>query len=401
MRENAPRIVATVSLWHVAASTCYYGLYVATPYLREGFGASHTEVGLVLGVLSLGYALSLLPVGSAIDARGERVALVVGLIGLSVGALVLPFAPSLLVLAPIAFGIGAAYATASPGTNRAILLRVPPERRNLAMGIKQVGVTVGSAGSALVLTWFAGTHLGWAGGFVAVGLLGLGVTALFALTYPRGEPVDRSDPPSFRGLLSRPAFRSFSLAGLFLGAMSYTTTGYVVLYLTESVALSVGLAGVILAATQVSGSVGRVASGWLADTLSGSLTRRTTTILLSQTVLGALALLALPVVDSLLATVLALLAVGVTALGLGGIYFSAVGALVEKEEVASASSASQLTLTLGGLAGPPAFGLLVDLSGYRAGWWLLAGSGLVAAALLVLALSRASPDGAHRPGGSR
>lgn len=81
MRASATRIVVTVSVWHVAASTCYYGLYVATPYLREGWGASHTEVGLVLGLLSFGYALSLLPVGAAIDARGERMALVGGLVG--------------------------------------------------------------------------------------------------------------------------------------------------------------------------------------------------------------------------------------------------------------------------------------------------------------------------------
>ncbi len=383
MTGSFARIVGAVSVWHVAASMCYYALYVATPYLREGFGASHTEVGIVLGVLSAGYAIALLPVGALMDVHGERRALLVGLAGLSIGTAAIALAPTFAILLPVAFGVGALYATASPGTTRAILVRVPAERRNLGMGIKQVGVTAGSAGSALVLTWFAGTQFGWSGGLLAVAALGIGVTLAFALTYPTVAVGGERSVPSFRGLLRLPAYRLLVVAGIFLGAMGYTTTGYAVLYLTEDVLLAVGLAGVVLAGAQASGSVGRVASGWLADALSGPAWHRTLGILLVQTILAAVLLFWLPIAETTIGVALAFVAAGFFALGLGGIYFSAVGALVPETETGSASAAAQLTLTLGGLVGPPAFGILVDASGYAAGWRLLAFCGVVSAALLI------------------
>lgn len=393
MSGSFRRVVGSVSVWHVAASICYYGVYVGAPYVRDGLGASRFEVGILQGVLALGYALFLLPIGVVVDAYGERRILIAGLTGLSVCTLAIAVVPSYLALLPVVFVIGVLYGTASPGTNRAIFTRVPTERRNFAMGIKQVGVTAGSGASALLLTGVASTRFGWPGGFVAAAAVGGVVTLLFAVSYPSGSHSGTPEWPSVRGLLGSGPYRWLILAGTFLGAIGYTTTGYAVLYLTESLVLTVGFAGVVLAAAQVSGSVGRVVSGWLADVVPGGLKQRTTAILLVQTLGSAVMLAALPVAGSRIGAFLAFLVAGFFVLGLGGMYFSVLGALVPDEESGSASAGGQLTVTTGGLLAPPAFGYLADVSGYPAAWRFLAACALIASALLVAVYVVAIADG--------
>jgi MFS family permease len=145
------RVLGSVLAWQMTASICYYAVFAATPFLREVFGLSRFSVGLVVTALTLGQLVFLLPVGAAIDGYGERRMLIAGLGGLSVGTVGIGIAWSFPVVAIAAFGLGAAYAVSMPGTNRAVFESIPPARRNLGMGIKQVGVTAGSACSSIAI----------------------------------------------------------------------------------------------------------------------------------------------------------------------------------------------------------------------------------------------------------
>jgi MFS family permease len=149
------RVLGSVLAWQMTASICYYAVFAATPFLREVFGLSRFSVGLVVTALTLGQLVFLLPVGAAVDGYGERRMLIAGLGGLSVGTVGIGIAWSFPVVTIAAFGLGAAYAVSMPGTNRAVFESIPPARRNLGMGIKQVGVTAGSACSSIAIPAFA------------------------------------------------------------------------------------------------------------------------------------------------------------------------------------------------------------------------------------------------------
>lgn len=142
------RIVTLVFTWQVAASVCYYALFAATPFFRAEFDLSGAAVGLVVTSLTLGYATFLLPLGALTDRFGERRTLTVGLVGVSAGAFLVARAPSFPLLLASAFVLGSLYGTAMPGTNKAVFDNTPPGRRNLVVGVKQVGVTAGSGASA-------------------------------------------------------------------------------------------------------------------------------------------------------------------------------------------------------------------------------------------------------------
>ena len=115
------RFVGVVLLWRIAASSRYYTVFAATPFFREAFSLSGVALGAIVAVLTLGYILFLVPVGTLIDARGKRSALLIGLTLLAVGAGAVTVAPSYPAVLAVVIALGAAYAGAMSGTNKAIL----------------------------------------------------------------------------------------------------------------------------------------------------------------------------------------------------------------------------------------------------------------------------------------
>ena len=382
------RLVSLVTFWHVVASLCYYAVYAGTPFLRDSFSLSGFEVGLVITSLTLGYAIFQIPVGIATDRFGERLTLTVGLLGLATGVLLLTIAPSYWLLLAATFVLGTAYGTATPGTNKAIFDNVVPERQHQAIGIKQIGPTIGSAISAVLVTGIAGV-LFWQSGFLVVAAIGVATAGAFYLAYTGVNTVS-SDPPDFRGLVANNAYVLLALAGACIGAGFYTTTGYTVLYVTESVGTTVAIAGVVLAVVQVFGSAGKVVAGWLADTLPGEPTTRIGTLLTVQALLGGVLFFAITTTDTPTGSMAVFSAVGLFSLGSTGLYYSCISTIVADDDIGAASAGGQFAVTSGGLFVPPLFGYLADTVGYDAGWIVLGTLSVVAAGLvaLVVATSR-------------
>lgn len=100
------------------------------PFFRDAFGLSRFTVGFVVTALTIGYAVWLLPLGALVDRFGERRLLVVGLIGLSAGAATVAGAPTYALLLAAAFFLGPMYATAIPGTNKAVYDNIAAGRQN-------------------------------------------------------------------------------------------------------------------------------------------------------------------------------------------------------------------------------------------------------------------------------
>nr|WP_233203931.1 MFS transporter [Halegenticoccus soli] len=379
------RPIGIVAGWQTAASLCYYSVFAATPFIREAFGLSRALVGVLMTVLTLGYTLNLFPSGAAVDGFGEKPVMVGGLVALGAATAGVVAAPSYPVLLLAAFALGAAYAGSMPATNRAIVGAVADARRNLAMGIKQVGVTLGSAAASVVVTGIAAVAA-WRAGFLLIAAVALVGTGAFALAYAGTGGTGRLERPDLGGLRANRAYLGLVSAGLFLGAALFTTVGYVVLYLTEAVGTTVGLAGIALAGAQVTGSAGRVVAGSLADRLSlpGSAARAPLAVLVGQTALAAAlyAALALSTPPAPVAVAL-FLALGATILGLTGVYYSCLSALVDADDLGAATAGGQTALNAGALLAPPAFGWIADHLGYRASWGLLAAAALASIGLLL------------------
>jgi predicted MFS family arabinose efflux permease len=385
------RVVSLVFAWQLAASVCYYAVFAATPFFRDQFGLSGAEVGFVITSLTLGYAAFLLPLGALTDRFGEHRTLTVGLLGLSTGAILVAQSWSYPVLLGSTFLLGSLYGTAMPGTNKAIFDSTPPGRQNLAVGIKQVGVTAGSGASALLVTGIAGV-LFWEAGFYVAAAGGLAVATAFWLVYRESGSAEAASYPDFRRLLRNRPYRSLAVAGVCLGAGLFTTTGYTIIYVDESVGASVAFGGLVLAALQVSGSTGRVVTGWLSDALPGEPRRRIGAILLIQSLSSALLFVGVAVVDGRRLAAAAFVVLGFFVLGFTGIYYSCMATVVSSEEMGGATAGGQLALTVGALFAPPAFGYLADAVGYRTSWLMLAGLALVGSLFVIRVIFTEPPE---------
>ncbi|MDT3436995.1 MFS transporter [Haloarcula sp. 1CSR25-25] len=385
---SSARQLGLLTGWQTVASTCFYALFAGTALLSDAIGLSRFQVGLVVTAGTLGYTVALFPVGAAVDGAGEKPVLVGGLLALALGVAAVGLAGSYYPLLAAACVLGAAYATAMPATNRAIVTTIPAAIRGRAMGIKQVGVTGGSGVAAVLVVSFAPSVGAWNLGFLLVGGLAVVVALLFALGYS-GTPGGEWRLPDVRALGQNTAYVSLAGAGFFLGAALFTTVGYATLYLTDAVEVSVAVAGAGFAAMQVSGSGGRVVAGWVADRRTEPEARANALVLLGQATLGVLLLAALatPGLPKPIAMA-ALVGVGATVLGFTGLYYACMTALVPTDEVGAATAGGQTALNGGALLAPPAFGFLADTISFRASWALLAGVATVGVALLAVTVRR-------------
>ncbi|MFW5948404.1 MAG: MFS transporter [Halolamina sp.] len=375
------RGVSLVSGWQFTASLCFYTVFAATAFVREGFGVSLGVTGLTVTAVMLGYTALLFGTGAATDAFGERPLLVFGLLALAAGMAFVAVAPSFPVLLVALLFVGFAYATAMPATNRASIHVAPPGRAALAMNVKQVGVTAGSAVSAILITRLATSdaadvlpviRFDWQAAFLVAAVLAVVVAVVTALRY-EGKPASGElSVPDVRSLLEERAYRGLLVAGFFLGAAVFTTTSYVVPHVTDTVAATAGVAGAVLATVQVTGSLGRLVGGELADRIPGRATFGPALVLAGQAALSGVGFLGVVVASGEAATWAAFGFLGMFMLGFPGVYYATMTAMVDDDEVGAATAGGQTALNVGGLIAPPLFGTVAETLGYDVGWTALA-----------------------------
>lgn len=391
------RGVSLVSGWQFTASLCFYSVFAATAFVREGFDVSLGVTGLTVTAMMLGYTALLFVTGAATDAFGERPLLVYGLLALAAGMAFVALSPSFPVLLVSLLFVGFAYAAAMPATNRASVHVAPPGREALAMNVKQVGVTVGSAVAAILITRMATTdaanvlgfvRFDWQAAFLVAAVLAVVVAVITAWRY-EGKPAGGDlSIPDVRSLLDDPSYRGLLLSGLLVGSAVFTTTSYVVPHVTDSVAATASVGGAILATTQLTGSAGRLLGGEIADRIPGTAVRGPALVLAGQCALAAVGFVGVVLSSGEAATWVAFGFVGIFALGFPGVYYATMTAMVDDGEVGAATAGGQTALNTGGLVAPPLFGSVAETVGYDAGWTGLAVLTAVAAVAVWFSIAR-------------
>lgn len=327
-----------------------------------------------------------------------------------------PSYPVLLVLLALSsLGSGCIY----PSAALAVVLWFPVRERATAIGVNQAAINVSGMLGAATLPVLAVTA-GWRAGFLAMGLLGVAVTAAVVVgcrdprhaavagdrerergasiprtddepppiaerTVPRwgGAPADHGWVATRRLLRSRDVWL-LAFFGLFLGVVEYSALTQLVLYLEDVYLLGAVAAGGILALCQAAGALGKPLSGLASDRLFDGRRRAG---LLALTALTPLCCLALAVFSSGLGwglyVVVALLGLG--AVGWGGLFGMLAGEIGGHEAAGQVAGFTAAGVNVGILFGPPLSGLVVDRSGsYGAAWAMLAAASVVAAVCVAL-----------------
>ena len=380
----------------VAAQASYSalgtGVAVLVPQLRDEYGLSLGDVGVLLAGTSGGMVLTLLGWGLLTDRIGERavVALGLGAAGATcAAATTLPAFPVFVALLTLATMLGASVSAAS---GRAVMGWFSPAERGFALGIRQTAVPLGWAVAALAVPPVVA-----AGGVdAALGALGGLLCAAAAV----GAALLREAPPGTEepGTHASQPLRDGRLWRLCLGSSFYVAVqiaigSFLVVYLADERGLSLSAAGLALAVVSVFGGVLRVVLGRVSDRIASRVVPlRRVGLALAASVAVAAALVGAP--NALL--VPALVVAGGLSASWNGLSFTAAAELAGRARAGAALGLQQTVLAAGCLVAPVPFAALVEWVSWQVAFAVLAALPVLGAWTLGPLVERRAGGGSPR-----
>ncbi|MBL8771583.1 MAG: MFS transporter [Phenylobacterium sp.] len=256
--------------------------------IRADLGISDTQMSLLMGfAFAIFYSLLGIPLGWLADRGSRKTLIVAGIAAWSLMTAVCGLARSYMGLFLARVGVGVGEATLSPAAYSMLGDYFPRERLGRAMAVYSIGVPLGSgialvAGSVVVRFVTEGDPVvlpavgalePWRLAFLIVGLPGLLVAALIALTVREparggGRAVAEPAPGEFAAFLKlRRAALASHFGGMSLVALvMYGAMAWIPQFLHRTYAMPVAEAGLWFgAATALCGAAGLLLGGWLAD----------------------------------------------------------------------------------------------------------------------------------------
>ncbi len=161
-------------------------LSVGAGPIAQEFGISPVGMGFLFSCFLWTYVVCLLPWGIVTDRIGIRPVSTIGIGLWSAATMLTGLAPGLGWLFAARLAMGAGEASAFPASGRAIREWVPPAEYGLANMVVISGGYAGPAIGSVLFGWFAAS-LGWRGGFIALGSIGL-LWLLAAVLWFRRRP---------------------------------------------------------------------------------------------------------------------------------------------------------------------------------------------------------------------
>lgn len=349
-------VVFATTVVQALATMALFAPATIAPELAARLDIDPALVGYQISITYIAAALSSLTAGGAVNHYGACRTSQLSLV-LCGGGVLLFLIPSLTAVCIGSLIIGWGYGLNNPASAQ-LLLRVASEgRRNLIFSIKQTGVPFGVMAAGLLIPPAAlayGSHIA----FLIVAAL------CFAWIIPL-QPVredwdDDRDPgypliarplAGFNVIIDSPTLRVLSLAAFCYAGIQISLIAYTVTLLVEDLSYGLIAAGVVLSVMQVSGAVGRIIWGWLADKSGQSLA-----VLAGLGALMSACAITMGFMASSWSSIAIqglLLVFGAAAIGWNGIYMAAVAQLAPSGTVGSATGGA-LAVTFTGVVVVPA-----------------------------------------------
>ena len=361
------------------------------PFFEKDFAVSKAEIGMMTAALFFGQSLAAIPAGWYADRLGTRkmMLLIASVLGCAFLAVCFTSWYPLALLLVVVGGLS--YGSMHPTSNSGIISWFPRQLAGTAMGIKQMGVTGGTALAALLLIPLA-TALGWR---LALGIstVVLFLVGLLAYRFYEEVPIEEvggspTQRPSFmqsiKVLLGHKPLLLLSLAAMGLTSAQLSLTTYLVLYVSDYLLLSAVVAGGFLALSEVGGSLGRVIWGIVSDRLFHG--RRIPILVLVAILTAGCGIVFASFQPGVPVWLLVMITLvfGFCVAGFNGIWMNAAAESVESHLAGLASGFSLSIGSWGVILGPPVFGWIVDITGgYGWAWLFITVQMLVVTALLL------------------
>jgi len=390
---------------NVSFSAAAAGIPTTAVWLRADYHLGNAALGLALGAMGLGVALTELPWGVATDRWGDRPILLTGLATtaaalLSMMLFVVPShgaVPGLLWLVMSMCLVGLVGGSVNGSSGRAVMRWFQEGERGLAMSIRQTAVPLGGGLGALVLPWLAST-----GGFRPVyGVLAAlcavsGVLAWLWLHEPPEAPAathggsGAAVAPSVGPLRDRMIWRVVSGIAI-LCVPQFAVLTFATVFLHDFG--HVGIAGITatMVAVQLGAMIMRVASGRFTDKRGNRrayLRGSTLVAVASFVVLGAVVESGQRLPEALLIVLIAFAGICVSAWH--GVAYTELATLAGKDRAGTALGMTNTAVYFGLFLTPLCIPHLLAIGSWGVVWLAAAACALVAYPLFPRPVARVS-----------
>ncbi len=349
------------------------------PLSAVGLFAASLYVGAMLAAINAG-----VPVRRLGGLRTAQLCL-----GSAAGGLLLVASgrPAMMLAGALLVGLG--YGSATPASSHLFAYEVPARWRGLVFSIKQTGVPLGGMLAGVLLPG-AAQRIGWR---LALPLLALACAACAWLLQPLRRRFDRHLDHerrfdawawlrTLRMVWSLPPVRELAICTLFFASMQASLATYLVAQAHAGAGLGSVRAGLLLAAAQAAGVVGRIAWGWACD--HGVNPSRMLALLALGMGLCALVTARIGPGWPLPGLFVLAMLFGATATGWNGVYLAEVARLAPAGMAGVLTGGTLFFTFCGAFAGPSLFAAVASLTQRVGDGYLLMGGGLVALGLLLL-----------------
>ena len=271
-------VLLMLTLTNVLSFMDRYLINILAQPIKDDLGISDAQIGLLIGfVTSISYSLVGLPL-AWLSERSNRVTIIAGsLLAWSAMTAVSGRAANFVQLVLFRAGVGVGEAGAMPASHSLITDYFPPTRRGVALAIFTVAIPIGALIGSMAGGWIV-DHMGWRDAFLYLGLPGIPVTLLFALSVrdvPRGRyDAGLPDAPRPRlidvaaHLCRDPVARHVTLAYTGTTMITLAASTFYAPFLARKFAISYTAIGLVLSATMLGGGIaGNLMGGWLTDLL--------------------------------------------------------------------------------------------------------------------------------------
>ncbi|MEG0001916.1 MFS transporter [Comamonas sp.] len=396
------KVLAAGVAANAAFSVAFSGIPMTAVLMRAGYQLDNATLGLVLGLMGLGIAVSELPWGMLTDRWGDRPVLLTGLGGTALALLAMALwaapsarqVPGLGMLASGLLLVGLLGGSVNGASGRAVMTWFDASERGLAMSLRQTAVPLGGAIGALALP-FVALHWGFAALYcLLAALCALGALLAWAWVHEPAASAPRAGACAQAASQGGP-LRDARVWRIVLGigilcAPQFAVLSFGTVFLHDFGHVGLGLVTATMVFTQIGAMVMRVWSGRWTDRRRNRPAYLRACSLLSAGLFAALAALVLAA-GSQAADAWALRTALVVLLGLSGVCVSAWHG-VAYTELATLAGAARAGTALG-MANTSVFLVcfvtpfsiphLLTLQGWTLVWLAASACALVALPLLV------------------
>ncbi|WP_427184685.1 MFS transporter [Bordetella bronchialis] len=386
--EHRWKVLAAGVVANVSFSAAAAGIPTTAIWLRSGYGLDDGALGVALGAIGLGVALTELPWGVATDRWGDRPILLTGLGATTLALLALAvfmvptadFVPAFHWLLGVLCLVGLAGGSVNGSSGRAIMRWFKEGERGLAMSIRQTAVPLGGGVGALLLPWLASAQ-----GFGAVyGVLAMMCAGSLVLAWRwLYDPRDDTDAPAAANAgapanaprpgspLGDPTIRRIVLAIGLLCAPQFAVLSFATVYLHDYG--GVGIAGTTFAmvAVQLGAMTLRVWSGRYTDLHGNRRAYVRTVVLIAMAAFAGLALATFAGAPGWM-LVAAVIGAGIAVSAWHGVAYTELATLAGSARAGTALGMCNTLVYLSLFLAPVSIPYVLDVASWT-GVWLLAG----------------------------